>query len=347
MTDFSTEPFFHPVYPMGFNASTDIPVFGAPRSTEDDDNDTVTPTQSPSVVVAPTLSPSVVPPSEYPSFNPTTSFEPTAGPSPRRSWPNFCFPGTALVHTMDKGLVPLQNLELGEKVLVDNDVFERVYSFGHKQDDVMVDFVQIAIEDATFRVVLLELSHQHMVLVNGGHYLPALMIRVGHVVKLAANGSHGTVRSISTVRRKGAYAPFTASGTLVVNGVVVSTFIAMQESETLRLGQWSSPFSFQWLARTSEAPHRVACMLGLCKTESYTEEGISKWVYYPLLAAQWTLTQSYGWMVIVPALCVCLLAALVENVLLHAWSTIALVALVVLWLVRNRSNQKLGECVVA
>ena len=52
----------------------------------------------------------------------------------------------------------------------------------------------------------------------------------------------------------------------------------------------------QWLAHAFQAPLRTACSVAcgtvsFCKTETYTEEGISKWVYGPFLASEWLLEQ--------------------------------------------------------
>merc|ERR1712125_201442 len=98
------------------------------------------------------------------------------------------------------------------------------------------------------------------------------------------------------VTRKGLYAPFTASGTIVVNdGQTVSSFVSLQEtSDTLLLlgNKWSTGISHQWLARTFEFPHRFWCnaiSMQDCKRESYTPDGASTWVGLPLKFFTWFL----------------------------------------------------------
>jgi hypothetical protein len=88
------------------------------------------------------------------------------------------------------------------------------------------------------------------------------------------------VTTIRDVTQKGLYAPFTSSGTIVVNDIVASSFISFQGSEYLKLGDFVTPFTFQWLAHTFESGHRFACRSGLVdrSEETYTAFGVSHWV---------------------------------------------------------------------
>jgi hypothetical protein len=48
-----------------------------------------------------------------------------------------------------------------------------------------------------------------------------------------------------------------------------------------------------WLAHALQAPHRMMCKVSasFCASETYSEEGISSWVYGPYLFFTWLLSQ--------------------------------------------------------
>ena len=180
----------------------------------------------------------------------------------------------------------MSDIKLGDKVLVQGGKYETVYSFGHMARQVKATYLQFLTTD-----VVLEMSKDHMVFVEGGRSVPASMVKVGDKL-LLANGNVDAVKAIRTVQKHGAYAPFTASGTVAVNGVIASSFIAFQESETLKIGDMDTMLSFQFLARTFETPHRMWCeYVSACREEKYTGEGVSLWVDLPHKLALWFVEQ--------------------------------------------------------
>jgi hypothetical protein len=124
-----------------------------------------------------------------------------------------------------------------------------------------------------------------MVFVEGGDALPASMIQVGIKLELASAGVT-EVRSIINVQKECAFAPFTPSGSIIVNGVKASSFLAFQNSKTLSIAGLDTLFTFQFLSHTFELPHRMWCSTAASCTEdeTYTSEGISWWTYVPYLA---------------------------------------------------------------
>lgn len=75
----------------------------------------------------------------------------------------------------------------------------------------------------------LEMSPDHVIVVDSksDHPIRAATVQVGDVL----NGeTKMEVTKIGTVPRKGVYAPPTPSGTIVVNGVVSSSYISLQNS---------------------------------------------------------------------------------------------------------------------
>jgi hypothetical protein len=193
----------------------------------------------------------------------------------------FCFSGDSLATVESKGLVAMKNLELGDKVLVGEKMYEPVYSFGHRLDSTVGDYLLLLPSK-------LEISRDHMIFVEGGTAVPASKLKVGDRLE---NGEE--IKMIQSVVRRGLYAPFTPSGSVVVNGVRASSFVAFQDSAYLKIGSFATPFSYQWLAHTFEAPHRLWCfhLGGNCLKEQYSQYGISKWVQAPLNVMLWFLNQ--------------------------------------------------------
>ena len=200
----------------------------------------------------------------------------------------ICFPTIALVVVEGKGEVSMDSLALGDRVMVDEGRFEPIYSFGHRHENVKAEYLRIVTE----RRVYLDISKEHMVFVEGGRSVPASMVRIGEKLQLA-NGKSDVVIEITGTEMTGAYAPFTPSGTLIVNGVKTSNFIAFQDNDTLEIAGFDTGLTYQFLAHTFELPHRLWCgYISSCKTERYTPDGVSTWVALPHDAARWFLAQN-------------------------------------------------------
>jgi hypothetical protein len=102
-----------------------------------------------------------------------------------------------------------------------------------------------------------------------------------------------TVTKITTVKRQGAYAPFTESGTVVVNGVVASSYISLQNgSAFFRVGGFNV-VSMHTLAQCLCRP-RIGWLVALASAgqKPDTVEGVSTWVYGPFLASKWLMEQN-------------------------------------------------------
>jgi len=228
-------------------------------------------------------------------FVPTSapSAAPTISPAPTRGGGfNICFSGHNEVEIKGKGRVEMKNLRIGDMVLVGDNKYESVYSFGHLDDHDESEYLQIytGSSSPTHRRPL-EISSDHMVFVEGHHSVPASRVEIGDKLILGSD-PHTLVEvvAIKSIVRRGSYAPFTKSGTIVVNDILASSFVAFQDEEYLHIGGYATPLSFQWLAHTFEAPHRMICALGFCG-ETYTPEGVSHWVHVPLEVSQWMLRQ--------------------------------------------------------
>mmetsp|Transcript_21974 Transcript_21974/g.50705 ORF Transcript_21974/g.50705 Transcript_21974/m.50705 type:complete len:334 (-) Transcript_21974:163-1164(-) len=206
-----------------------------------------------------------------------------------------CFSGDMKVQVQDRGYVQMKHLRLGDKILAANGKYENVYSFGHISRDTESEFVQIKTASS-----LLELSRDHMVyLVNKAHPVPASQVNVGDVLKVLNDNENtpgeeeGLVREISTIKRKGFFAPLTSSGTIVVNDIVASTYTSVSKqrdgsykSSLLELGGVEI-LSNQGVAHIWETPSRIVRTVMGWKEETYVMgESYSPWAYFGLRLAK-------------------------------------------------------------
>lgn len=198
-----------------------------------------------------------------------------------------CFPGDSEVTVQDRrGPIKMKDLQLGDMVQVVGGNYEPIYSFGHKHSDTYSEFLAISTTDNK----VLEISKNHMVGRPNGGFVPAGILQVGDSL-ISSNGVTTSVRSIRSVQRKGVYAPFTDSGTIIVNGILASTYIAYEDSQYLRIASMKTPFTYQWLAQTFQCLHRLATKLNLFGEETYSESGVSGWVQGPHEIFMWLLDQ--------------------------------------------------------
>jgi len=248
-----------------------------------------------------------------PSLRGTETMTPSMAPTFRRRFPKFCFSENNMVETEGGELVQLSDLQIGDKVLVSRDTYDPVYSFGHRSEDGMGDYLQIHSQDTK---TPLELSGDHMVLIEGGSFVPASHLEIGSKL-VRSNGNVTSISRIRNVTTRGVYAPFTKSGTIVVNGVVASSYISYQDSENVVIGTITTQVSFQWIAHKFETIHRLACSVGsrkLC-AETYTEEGVSRWVDVPNRFASWLWMQP-PWVILLimlPTLLILTVLSVIES----------------------------------
>mmetsp|Transcript_12355 Transcript_12355/g.18987 ORF Transcript_12355/g.18987 Transcript_12355/m.18987 type:complete len:1001 (+) Transcript_12355:197-3199(+) len=207
----------------------------------------------------------------------------------------FCFPGDATVEVMGGTTKRMDELRVGDYVLTGNKngQYERIYSFGHKSADRTGDYLELTTSSSK----KLTLSAQHLVYERDQGFIPASAIKIGHTVILIQNQEEqeqeeeeemeATVTRIRTVSgKKGMYAPFTSSGTVVVNGILASSFIDIPQMSFVK--------NSQWVARTGEFPHRIWCnTLVDCSSETYDENGVNYvWGRLPLQFLEWTSSSS-------------------------------------------------------
>jgi hypothetical protein len=212
-------------------------------------------------------------------------FVPVVEPPPQF----WCFSGQNTIDVANKGTVLMADLEIGDEVHVGDGEYSRVYSFGHYNKEAVGDYLQIHGPERP-----LEITKDHMVFVENRGAVAAASVAVGDNLVLGSSNSVVKVTKIDSVQRAGAFAPFTETGTIVVNDVLASSYVSLQDnSEYFSVGGVNI-VSMHFLAHVFQAPHRLMCKLNadaFCTYETYTTDGISNWVYAPYLASQWLLDQ--------------------------------------------------------
>jgi len=236
----------------------------------------------------------------------------------------FCFSSVNQVQLSNGKTKQIGQLQLGDKVLTQNG-HESIYSWSHYNTQKEAEFIQLLPSR-------IELSPHHLIFLENGVAMPAGMVKVGDTLL-----SGEVVTSIHSVIRRGVYAPFTNSGTIIVNGQVASTFVSLQEKSNVLLlnGGWSTGISHQWLAYAFEVPHRLWCSYMECTNESYTSDGISTWVAGPLGFFTWSLQLPTILQLIlfVPILCLFAILVALELVVKNAFVTVAgLLGILILYL---------------
>jgi len=204
-----------------------------------------------------------------------------------------CFSGRNKVEVEDsRGTIRMDSLQIGDSVRVGDGKFAKIYSFGHRDTDAVVNYLQI--ETDKFKNPL-EISHSHMLFVlrdgTVTESVPASTIKIGDMILTENSNTVAKVRNIKNVQRRGAYAPFTTSGDIIVNGLLASNYVSLMDEETTT----GIPIvSMQWIAHTFKAPHRMLCSLNfaICENESYDNNGLSTWIAAPFHSGQWLVKQN-------------------------------------------------------
>ena len=146
-----------------------------------------------------------------------------------------CYPGSAIIYNSNFRARRIESLQVGEEVLVITKKgiqSDSVITFIHRQPEVVEEFLKIVTTKE--KILLITADHLLFVeLMGQATAIPARDVKIGDTVYV--RGSHGSekdlVRSISTVYEKGAYAPVTLSGTILVNDVHTSCYFDVLSHE--------------------------------------------------------------------------------------------------------------------
>ena len=208
-----------------------------------------------------------------------------------------CFSELATVQVLNKrSPVPMKDLQIGDLVKTatsDANKYEPVYAFGHWDLKTVATFLQI---HTTAEV--LELTGEHLVFAaktstststptGGPVSVRADNIKVGDTLEGGA-----VVTKIGTVQRSGLYAPLTASGKVLVNGISASSYISLQKgADRVELKGGLKMMSQHDFVHVMVSPFRIMCNKmsspsSLCHNYS-ADTGMPKMIESSIRFAKW------------------------------------------------------------
>ncbi|CAB9501073.1 Protein hedgehog [Seminavis robusta] len=192
-----------------------------------------------------------------------------------------CFSERATVEVQGRSEpVPIMDLRVGDQVLTNDRSYAPVYAFGHRHTSKLASFVQIQTVQGS-----LEITPEHLVFLHGEAYpVRADSIQEGDVLHGKDGNSRVEVIEVDNVIRKGVYAPFTTTGTIVVDGIVASSYVALQvgSKDYVQLNNGWNAIPHHTYMHIGLSPLRQVC-LGLsprlCSHDD-NEEGMPSYVAF-------------------------------------------------------------------
>jgi len=221
-----------------------------------------------------------------------------------------CYAADTQVNVQGRGLVPMKNLQVGDQVQTGGGKFQTLYAIDHFHPTRPTEFLQIhtamtaVATGATFKP--LELTALHMVFVAGKRNpIPAAQLEVGDIMVAPIacvnhvechdgqdnqsdyGREYREITKIDSVIRNGFYNVLTADGTIVVNGLLGSTYPAFLGTEYMELGG-KKIVSHQTFLHWALTPVRALCLgvsLEFCRIDSaYIHAADGHFAWYDKLA---------------------------------------------------------------
>lgn len=159
--------------------------------------------------------------------------------------------------TEDGSIATIDQLKIGDKVLAQSEsgtlIYSRVVMFmDHKPDIFINNYVVIEMENPLRRI---ELTKRHLIFASKANTtfqtIFAEKIKPGDLVKVLSptNSSElitAKVTKVSLQRKRGAFAPLTEEGTILVNGVLASCYALTENQNTAHMSflPWRKAFDF-------------------------------------------------------------------------------------------------------
>ena len=136
-----------------------------------------------------------------------------------------CFSGDCTVFVKGSKPVRLDKLKVGQEIMDANMRFTKVVGWLHMDPNIETDFVQIQHSTGS----LLVTSDHLLYCSTHGDYIPSRDVKSLEVVYIDGTLTSSEIKHKSVVRRRGIYAPLTASGSFLVNGVHASCYASPGE----------------------------------------------------------------------------------------------------------------------
>jgi Hint module len=189
-----------------------------------------------------------------------------------------------MVDIMEKGMVPMEKLRVGDLILTGNK-YQPVYSFGHYNPTQQAEFLVLHTDDNN----ALEVSGNHLIYLEGkSNPVRASSIQTGD--RLQPFGV--TVTEIGTVTKVGIYAPLVAEASLMVNGnILASSYAALIQdtNDGYMVFNNGTPFMAQHgFIHMVLTPFRMLCRAtphSMC--QSYNSNGMPHYVAKGISILMW------------------------------------------------------------
>ena len=243
----------------------------------------------------------------------------------------ICFSGVATVQVLGREKPkPLADLVKGDRVLTSENQYEAVYSFAHQNRMRQAQFLTIYTADSKSP---LEISKEHLVFLDGyDSPVRADSVKVGD--NLRGQRAPKRVTKIGAVQRQGFYAPLTSSGTVVVDGVLASTYAAIVREEVSwsqsrgLLSEILQQYSHSYI-HNGMSPFRLYCGLSENLCSSYNDDGMPQFVAFGIWISNLASQQLLSFQILYLAGFVIATGActLLEKVVLSHFGFLALAAL--------------------
>jgi len=251
---------------------------------------------------------------------------------------NICFSGDTTVRVDSTTTKQMKDLKIGDTIQTGVQSYEKIYGFGHWQSDQKASYLQL---HTNCKSSPLEISEQHLVYTAANTRVPvvAKSLKLGDKLLLASdeNSSCG-ITKITKIVKNGAYAPFTASGKLVVNGIVASSYVSLTGNSYYLAGL----VSHHWLAHVLTTPLRFFCKYGECN-HTYNTDGV--WTSIPLDFVQSMLSKSsmfYQVLILIPLILINLSLMAIETMLTTSFGFFGVLTTAAMLLFR-RSSKKISN----
>ena len=261
--------------------------------------------------------------------------------------PSICFSLESTVEVKGKGTTPIKDLVIGDMALSDeHGTYTKFYSVAHVDKNAKTQFLRIFTDTSTNKPF--EVTPNHLIYkAYDALPVPASSVKVGDILQTINGPSEITF--IKHITRKGFYNAFTASGTMVVDGVVTSNHSVQKGTEGIEVMNdgWLYIFNHKMIhhhtiTRIIYAPHRVVCgHLITCPQDSLEDEfspSFSQNVGKILDVARDQQSFLFTAFVLATLVTVGALFSMLEFIILqHA---IVFAGIVVVWLVGKKFNRK-------
>lgn len=260
----------------------------------------------------------------------------------------LCFSKVATVQELQKGTISMEDLKVGDRILTGSSGYQTIYAFGHYKSDELAKFLQIHTTLPNKKP--LEVTAEHLVFKeNSWNPVRADSIKVGDLL-LSGSGS-GSVKSaavtkIKHVERKGVFTPLTKDGTVVVDGIVASSYVSLQNdsNEYLELGRgFPALLSHHNYIHIALSPFRLFCTHfsgNFCSVRH--DIGMPFYVSFGLKMNAWALKQGIlvkasFFLVIILLTCLC---HSLECILEFSLLPLVVLAFMTVYAMRKNKNTK-------